>query len=278
VEILRGCLLEPGLANTSSGERFQFVRHGYFIADAVDSRPASPVFNRIVELKDTYKGDRKAGSSAAGDRETKPARKPAAPKEKAPAAGTVSDERVRARANNPSLAMRHEDYIAKHGLSPEVADVLTGDPAVAGFFDAAVAAHPNAKVLANWVANDVLRELKGRSIDGLPFGPAEIAELVRLVDEGSVSTAAGRTVFEGMMAGGGKPREIARKLGLDQAVSASELSAAVAAALAAMPDKVEAYRAGKTSLLGLFTGQVMKATGGKADPKAVQELIRKKLG
>jgi glutaminyl-tRNA synthetase len=67
VEVLRGCLLEPGLANTPSGERFQFVRHGYFIADAADSRPASLVFNRIVELKDTYRGDRKAGPPAGAD-------------------------------------------------------------------------------------------------------------------------------------------------------------------------------------------------------------------
>jgi Asp-tRNA(Asn)/Glu-tRNA(Gln) amidotransferase B subunit len=149
---------------------------------------------------------------------------------------------------------------------------------VADFFDAAAAAHPNAKALANWVANDVLRELKGRSVDGLPFTATHLAELVRLVDEGSITTTAARAVFEGMMAGGGRPKELARRLGLDRALPAAELEAAVDAALAAMPDKVDAYRAGKASLLGLFTGQVMKATGGKADPKAVQELIRTKLG
>jgi Asp-tRNA(Asn)/Glu-tRNA(Gln) amidotransferase B subunit len=236
------------------------------------------VFNRIVELKDTYRGDRKAGPPAGADGARRPARKPAAPEGKAPAAGTVSDERVRARANDPSLSRRYDEYIAKLGLPAEVADVLTGDTAVAGFFDAAVAAHRNAKGLANWVANDVLRELKGRPFGELPFSAGDLADLVRMVDEGAVSTTAARTVFEGMMAGGGKPRELARKLGLDQAVSASELSAAVDAALSAMPDKVEAYRAGKTSLLGLFTGQVMRATGGKADPKALQELIRRKLG
>jgi glutaminyl-tRNA synthetase len=280
VEILKGCLLEPGLANTPSGDRFQFVRNGYFIADAVDSRPAALVFNRIVELKDTYRVDRKAGPPAGGDREKRPVRKPAVPKPKgkAPAAGTVSDERVRARANNPSLSRRYEEYIANRGLAPELADVLTGDPVVADFFDAAVAVHPNAKVLANWVANDVLRELKDRSFGELPFSPGDLAGLIRMVDEGGISTTAARTVFEGMMAGDGKPKEIARRLGLDQALPAAELEAAVDAALAAMPDKVAAYRAGKTSLLGLFTGQVMKATGGKADPKAVQDLIRRKLG
>jgi glutaminyl-tRNA synthetase len=278
VETLKGCLLEPGLGNTASGDRFQFVRHGYFIADAVDSRPAAPVFNRIVELKDTYRVERKARPSAEGDGGKRPAREPAAPMRKAPAAGTVSDERVRARANDPSLSRRYDEYTAKLGLAAEVADVLTGDPAVADFFDAAAAAHSNAKALANWVANDVLRELKGRSVDGLPFTATHLAELVRLVDEGSLTTTAARAVFEGMMAGGGRPKELARRLGLDRALPAAELEAAVDAALAAMPDKVDAYRAGKASLLGLFTGQVMKATGGKADPKVVQDLIRTKLG
>jgi glutaminyl-tRNA synthetase len=279
VEVLRGCLLEPGLSNTPSGERFQFVRHGYFIADAVDSRPAAPVFNRIVELKDTYRKAAPPARTAAGAKApSKSASKPAGGKGKAPAGGTVSDERVRTRASDPSLSRRYDEYVAKLGVSREAADVLTGDAAVAGFFDAAVAAHPNAKGIANWVANDVLRELKGRSIGELPFSAGDLADLVRMVDEGGVSTTAARAVFEGMMAGGGKPGEIAARLGLDQAVSASELSAAVDAALAAVPDKVEAYRAGKTSLLGLFTGQVMKATGGKADPKALQELIRRKLG
>ncbi|MGE5844922.1 MAG: glutamine--tRNA ligase, partial [Syntrophaceae bacterium] len=64
VEILRGCLLEPGLAEATPGERFQFVRHGYFIADAIDSKPGAPVFNRIVALKDTYKGGKAAPQAA----------------------------------------------------------------------------------------------------------------------------------------------------------------------------------------------------------------------
>jgi glutaminyl-tRNA synthetase len=80
-----------------------------------------------------------------------------------------------------------------------------------------------------------------------------------------------------MMSGGGTPGAIIRRLGLDQAVGGADLSAAVDAVLASMPDKAESYRAGKTSLLGLFTGLVMKATGGKADPKAVQDEIRRKL-
>ncbi len=144
--------------------------------------------------------------------------------------------------------------------------------------DAAVAVHPNARAIANWVANDVLRELKGRSIGELPFTAAELAELIQLVDRQAITTPAAKTVFEEMLTGGGKPQEIMAKLGFDQALSAAELATAVDAVLAGLSDKVKAYRAGKTNLLGLFTGQVMKATGGKASPQAVQELLKWKLG
>ena len=99
-----------------------------------------------------------------------------------------------------------------------------------------------------------------------------------MVDQGAVTGAAAKAVFEEMLAHGGKPGEIAARRGLDRAMSGDEISAAVDAVLARNPDKVAAYRAGKKGLLGLFTGQVMKATGGRAEPQAVQESIRRKLG
>ncbi len=279
VEILTECLLEPVLAGAKPGERFQFVRHGYFIADPVDSKPDALVFNRIIGLKDTYKGDRTASAGGGKPRGAMPARRTASPKGDAgPSRGTISDERVRARAENPFLARRYEEYVADLGLSPELADVLTGDAEVARFFDASVRAHANAKAVANWVANDVLRELKGRPVGELPFRGGELAELVRAVEAGTITSTAAKAVFAEMMAGGGPPLAIIRRMGLDRSVSDADLAAAVDAAVAAMPDKAAAYREGKTSLLGMFTGQVMKATGGKADPKAVQDLIRRKLG
>ena len=279
VEILRGCLLEPGLADTPLGERFQFVRHGYFIADAVDSRPGAPVFNRIIELRDTYKSDKGIDTPRGITSGTKPARRAEKAKDTpAVAAGTISDERSRARAANASLSRRYDDYIKVLGLTPELADVLTGESAVADFFDAAVAAYPNARAVANWMANDVLRELKGLRIDELPFTASELAELIQLVDRQAITNPAAKTIFGEMLTRGGKPREIVARLGFDQALSAAELAAAVDAVLARLPDKVEAYRTGKTSLLGLFMGQVIKATGGKAVPRAVQELLKQRLG
>lgn len=80
-----------------------------------------------------------------------------------------------------------------------------------------------------------------------------------------------------MLAEGGAPSDIVRRLGLDQALSAQELQQVVDQVLAAMPPKVAEYRAGKTSLLGMFTGQVIKATGGKASPQAVQEILKDRL-
>ncbi|MEW6720186.1 MAG: glutamine--tRNA ligase/YqeY domain fusion protein [Thermodesulfobacteriota bacterium] len=285
VEILRGCLIEPGLAGASPGERFQFVRHGYFILDPVDSKPDAPVFLRIIELRDSYKEGKVSGTETAAVAPARPAApakpsvpRPAASQAAPPRAAQIADERARARAGNPALSERYDAYVRTPGLSPELADVLAGDPAVSAFFDSAVAAWPNARAIANWTANDVLRELKERPIGELPFGGAELADLVRRVDEGKITSAAAKAVFAEMMAGGGTPGEVVRKLGLDRAVSETDLAAAVEAAIASMPDKAEAYRAGKTSLLGLFTGQVMKATGGKADPKAVQEAIRRILG
>jgi len=278
-EIVRGCLLEPELGDARAGDRFQFVRHGYFIADAVDSKPGAVVFNRIIELRDTYKAGKGVAKPRTAAGEAKPARRDSEPGGGAKAAaGTFSDERARARAADASLARRYDRYIAELGLPPELADVLTGDAAVADFFDAAAAVHPNARAVANWTANDVLRERKGRAIADLPFTAAELAGLVALLDRRAITGAAAKAVFEEMMKSGGNPAEVAARLGLDRALSDADLSAAIDAVLGGAPDKVAAYRAGKTSLLGLFTGQVMRATGGKADPQNVQELIRRKLG
>ncbi len=274
VEILPGSWVEPGLAETAAGERFQFVRHGYFIADQ-DSRPGALVFNRIVELASSYdwqEGDNPAASAP------KPAAPKPAPQPAQIATGSISDERVRARTANVQLMQRYDYYIGALGMAPEQADVLTGDLAVAHFFDAALAVHDNPRAIANWIANEVLREVKGRTVDDLPFDGADLGELVKLIDDGPINSTAAKSIFARMLATGDHPREIVAALELDQTLSDAQLSAAVSQVLASLPDKVAEYRAGKTSLLGMFTGQVLKATGGKADPKRVQELLRQQLG
>jgi glutaminyl-tRNA synthetase len=288
LEVLTGSLVEPGLAQTPAGERFQFVRHGYFIADAEDSRPGALVFNRIVELPDSFAKtlEKQANAESGAARPAAKGKAAAAAAERAdantPAAtGSLSDERARARSANTLLAQRHDYYLDVLGLTPELADVLTGDEAVAHFYDAALAVHNNPKAIANWVANEVLRELKGKPLEQLPFTAVQLAELVKLLDQGALTSTGAKSVFAAMLAAGNpadaSPAAIVRRLGLDQALSAAELAAAVDQVLAALPDKVAEYRNGKASLLGMFTGQVIKATGGKASPQAVQAILKDRL-
>jgi glutaminyl-tRNA synthetase len=272
VAVLRDALVEPGLADTPPGERFQFIRNGYFISDETDSKPGALVFNRIIELRDSYK------ASKASAVEPRTARQKAAAAKAPVQDGTVSDDRARARAADPSLAARHDRYIASLGLAPAQADVLTGDAAVADFFDAAVAVHPDAKSVANWVANDLLRELKGRPLSKLPFGPAELAQLASMADRQAITSPAAKTIFSEMMANGGRPDEIAARLGLDRVMTDAEIEAVVGAMLAGFADKVADYRAGKTNLFGMFTGHAMRAVGGKADPRSVQRILKQLLG
>jgi glutaminyl-tRNA synthetase len=286
IQVIKQALVEPSLAQTPAGERFQFVRHGYFVADSVDSQPGALVFNRIVELPDAY--SKALGKQASGatvvdmqPHKSKSDSREAENREGAASATasttSISDERMRARSANSLLAQRHDYYIDVLGLTPELADVLTGDEEVVHFYDAALAVYNNPKAIANWVANEVLRELKGRSLDQVPFSAVQLAELVKLVDQQAITSAGAKSVFAAMLVDGGSPADIVRRLGLDQPLSAQELRQIVDQVLAALPAKVAEYRAGKASLLGMFTGQVMKATGGKASPQTVQEILKDRL-
>ncbi|MBW7885294.1 MAG: glutamine--tRNA ligase/YqeY domain fusion protein [Caldilineaceae bacterium] len=275
VEILRGCMLEPGLAGAAPESRYQFLRHGYFIVDP-DSEPGALVFNRIVELPDSYSNKLAAAQPAPALKEAAASPQAAEP-EPVFATGSISDERVRLREENPELARRHDRYIDALGLAPEQADVLTGDLAIADFFEAALAVHDNARSVANWVNNEVLRELKDRTVAELPYTGAQLGELVKLIDDGAITTAAAKSVYAEMSAGGGSPKAIVARLGLDQTVDEAQLAAIVNQVLAALPDKVAEYKDGKVSLLGMFTGQVMKVTGGRANPKTVQAILKQKL-
>ena len=274
LEVLPAALVEPSLSAATAGERFQFVRQGYFIVDQ-DARPGALVFNRIVELATSYTWQEDATSAPP------PAKGAAAKPAPAPeqfATGSISEERVRARAENVQLAQRYDYYVGALGMAAEQADVLTGDLAVAHFFDAALAVHDSPKAIANWIANEVLRELKGRTVNELAFDGTDLGELVKLIDTETITTAAAKTVFARMLAEGGHPREIVAALKLDEKISEADLLAIIRQVQDRLPDKVAEYRAGKTSLLGMFTGQVLKATGGKADPQRVQELLRQQLG
>jgi glutaminyl-tRNA synthetase len=276
LETLTGARVEPSLAGAAAGERFQFERQGYFIADAVDSKPGALVFNRIIGLRDSWaKISAAEDDSDAENTEAAPIKK--ASTEPRRQKRTRADERADARAADPALAARMTRYVEAHGLSEGDADVLTGDAVLADFFEAALAAHDAPASVARWMTNEVLREVKERSVSELPFGGAALGRLVALVDANTISNSAGKEVFAAMVEGGGEPRAIVDARGLAQVSDATAIQPAVDAVIAAHPAEAARYRGGEAKLLGFFVGQAMKATGGKANPAQVRALVEQRL-
>lgn len=197
----------------------------------------------------------------------------------------TSAERVEAiRAELPELPReRRARFTDRYGLPDYDAEVLTARRDLADYFEAAVGHHDNAKAVSNWVMGDVLRLVReGRLDDSLvierwPVSPENLAGLVALIDDGTISGKIAKTVFEEMHETGDGPAAIVERKGLRQVTDESAITAAIDEVLGKNPDKVEEYRGGKDKLLGFFVGQVMKATGGKANPKAVNEILRKRL-
>ncbi len=169
-------------------------------------------------------------------------------------------------------------YINTLGLSAYDARILTEDAEVAAFFDSALAAHDNTKSIANWVINDVLRELKGNGIDSLKFKGAAIGELVKLVDTNVISGKIAKDVFAELMVNGGSPKAIVDAKGWVQVTDTGAIEPIVDKILAANAESVEKYKAGKTNVIGFLVGLVMKESKGKANPAMVNELLKKKLG
>ena len=279
--VRRDALVEPAVAADPAGSRYQFERLGYFVSDVVDSRPDALVFNRIVTLRDTWAklvARRDAALAASEDDDDdvpdaaeRPAAAPAAPRT------TIADERVRARAMDPVLGGAYARYTTDLGLGVEDADRLTGDPALVAFFDATVAACGDAAAAARWTVNEVLRELKDRTLDALPFDGAALGRLVALVESGRITAAAGKDVLGEMVAGGGDPAAIVQRRGLEQLSDESAVREVVEEVLRAHPGEVARYREGKTSLLGFFMGQVMRASAGRTDPALTKTLLARLL-
>jgi aspartyl-tRNA(Asn)/glutamyl-tRNA(Gln) amidotransferase subunit B len=173
---------------------------------------------------------------------------------------------------------KRKRFIAQYGLSPYDAAVLTAEQARADFFEQAAAGR-DAKLVANWTTNALLARLaeSGQDIAESPLPPEAIAELVRLIEDGTISSKIAKEVFEHMWAGEGAASAIVEARGLVQLTDTSAIEKAIDEIMAANPDKVAAV-AGKPQALGWFVGQVMKATAGKANPAAVNDILKAKLG
>ncbi len=184
-------------------------------------------------------------------------------------------------AELPELPVaRRERFAARLGLSDYDADVLTAERDVADYFEAAVAAGADPKKAANWVQTELMRELhqSGTAPAACGFTPDKLAALIKLIDDGVISGKIAKQIFPELFAGGLDPAVYVKDKGLAQISDTSALEAAVDAVIAANPAEAEAYRGGKTKLMGFFVGQIMKATKGQANPGLVNELLRKKLG
>ena len=169
-------------------------------------------------------------------------------------------------------------FVRDHGLSAYDADVLVAERETADFFEA-VAKGRDAKAAANWVLNDLFGRLnkEGRDIAGSPLSAAQLGAILDLIAEGVISGKIAKELFEIVWAEGGDPRAIVEARGLKQVTDLGAIEGQVDAIVAANPDKVAQARE-KPAMIGWFVGQVMKASGGKANPQAVNELLKKKLG
>ncbi len=169
-------------------------------------------------------------------------------------------------------------FVTGLGLSAYDASVLVAEKAVADYFEK-VAAGRDGKTAANWVINDLLGALNrnGQDIESTPVSPDQLGAIIDLIKEGTISGKIAKDLFEIVWNEGGDPKQLVEERGLKQVTDTGAIEKAVDEIIAANPDKVEQARA-KPTLAGWFVGQVMKATGGKANPQAVNALVKAKLG
>ncbi|MBR2686770.1 MAG: Asp-tRNA(Asn)/Glu-tRNA(Gln) amidotransferase subunit GatB [Aquamicrobium sp.] len=168
--------------------------------------------------------------------------------------------------------------VEKLGLSAYDASILVSEKAIADYFEQ-VTAGRDGKTVANWVINDLLGALNksGKAIEETPVSPAQLGSIVDLIREGTISGKIAKDLFEIVWNEGGDPKELVETRGMKQVTDTGAIEKAVDDVIAANPDKVEQARA-KPTMAGWFVGQVMKATGGKANPQAVNDLVKAKLG
>ncbi|MEL6622549.1 MAG: Asp-tRNA(Asn)/Glu-tRNA(Gln) amidotransferase subunit GatB [Pseudomonadota bacterium] len=173
---------------------------------------------------------------------------------------------------------KRQRFIETSGLTPYDANVLVAEKARADFFEQ-VAAGRDGKTAANWVINELLGRLnkEGQDIDESPVTAEQIGGIIDLIQADTISGKIAKDLFEIVWSEGGDPADIVEKRGMKQVTDTGAIEAAVDQVIAANPEQVEKAKA-KPSLAGWFVGQVMKATGGKANPQAVQKIVREKLG
>ncbi|MCF6310384.1 MAG: glutamine--tRNA ligase/YqeY domain fusion protein [Sulfurimonas sp.] len=268
LQVIKNALVEPAVITVRPDERFQFERQGYFYADPIDYTYEAPVFNKIVGLKDSW-----AKKTKASERAPKSATKPQTKKIQVDGEVAPMSEAQRTLFDKYTLELE---------LNSEVANILARDEQLSNFYYESLALSvPDSPVnpvgLANIVTNEVARELKEKSVNALKFNPIQIGELAKMVEEETISSKIAKQVFQVMAKTGENPTQIVDACGLVQISDPSKILPIIDEIIAKNPDNVAKFKAGNTKLLGFFVGQVLKNTGGKANPKVVNELVTRKL-
>jgi aspartyl-tRNA(Asn)/glutamyl-tRNA(Gln) amidotransferase subunit B len=175
-------------------------------------------------------------------------------------------------------AKRHR-YADQLGLSIYDARVLTDERAMAEYFEAVVAAGAEPKGAANWICGDIAAHVNANRLDyaSLPLRPEQLAELVSLIEANTISGKIAKEILPELLEQGGSAKAIVAARGLGMISDPAAIGAIVDGLLAAHPAEVEAFRGGKNKLQGFFVGQLMKQTGGRADPKLANQILMEKL-
>jgi aspartyl-tRNA(Asn)/glutamyl-tRNA(Gln) amidotransferase subunit B len=193
----------------------------------------------------------------------------------------ISEEwKEEARQSMPELPeARQARMMREYGLPATDVAQLAASRALADYYERAAKASGEAKLAANWVLSELLYLLNqdGREINQSPVPPASLAELVKLIQAGSISGKMGKELLAEMYRSGRSAAELMAEKGMEQISDPAAIAAAARAVIQANPKQTEQYRGGKTATLGWFVGQVMKATRGQANPQMVQDILKKEL-
>jgi aspartyl-tRNA(Asn)/glutamyl-tRNA(Gln) amidotransferase subunit B len=193
------------------------------------------------------------------------------------------DQQARDRilADLPELPLaRRTRFMQQYDLPEYDADILTGERSLSDYFEQTVEVYGgDPKRISNWVMNDVLRMINEREIkpDQLQLAPAYLADIVKLVDSGTINTSTGKSLIEKVEDTGQSPAAIVETEGLAKVSDQDAIREIILGVIADNPDQVSTYRGGKTSIIGWFVGQVMKQSRGKADPQVTRSMLEELL-
>jgi glutaminyl-tRNA synthetase len=272
--VTRRGFVEPSVASDPPQQRYQFERQGYFWQDPDDARDREPLaFNRIIPLRDPW-----AEREQAARREAQKKRRREKERRKA-----RQREQAKAAERDPTAGFDEEQQARFHRYRHEL-ELDAGDAAtlaesaeLASFFETAGTSSGAPQAAANWVVNELLRELKDTALADLPFDAKDVGRLAALDDRDEVSSRAAKKIFSEMLATGADPDQIVEKRNLRQVSDAERLRPVAREVVEAHPDEAARYRDGKEGLIGFFMGQLMQETRGKADPEPARVLLREEL-